>query len=100
MFSVICPVFNKEKELKETIESVLSQDYQDFELILIENGSTDNSLSVIHSFNDPRIKLIQTNQIGPGAARNVGVAQAKNDWLAFLDADDLWEKFHRQKFFS
>ena len=100
MFSVICPVFNKEKELKETIDSVLSQAYKDFELILIENGSTDNSLSVIQSFNDPRIKLIQTNQIGPGAARNIGVAHAKNDWIAFLDADDLWENFHLQNIFE
>ncbi len=94
MFSIICPVHNKENELKETIDSVFSQDFQDFQLILIENASTDNSMEVIRSFDDHRIHVIQAGKIGPGAARNLGVKHARFPWIAFLDADDVWKKNH------
>ncbi|TFV97200.1 glycosyltransferase family 2 protein [Algoriphagus kandeliae] len=96
MFSIICPVHNKEKELKETLDSVFAQEFQDFQLVLIENASIDNSLEVIQSYMDERIHLIQAGKIGPGAARNLGVKAAKYPWIAFLDADDVWEKYHLQ----
>lgn len=94
MFSIVCPVHNKEKELRDTLDSVFSQGFQEFQLILVENASTDHSLEVIQSYQDARIHLIQAGKIGPGAARNLGVRSAVYPWIAFLDADDVWEKDH------
>ena len=94
MFSIVCPVHNKENELRETLDSVFSQDFQNFELILIENASTDRSLEIIESYQDDRIHLIKAGKIGPGAARNLGVKSASYPWIAFLDADDVWESNH------
>lgn len=94
MFSIVCPVHNKENELRETLNSVFSQEFQDFQLILVENASTDKSLEIIKSYQDERIHLIQAGKIGPGAARNLGVSEARYPWIAFLDADDIWKPDH------
>ncbi len=95
--SVIIPVYNKEKYIRQTVESVLNQTFSDFELILIDDGSIDNSLNIIKQFNDIRIKYIsQTNQ-GVAAARNNGVATANGELIAFLDADDMWHPHHLQE---
>jgi len=92
--SVIIPVYNKAQYLKKTIDSVLNQSMTDFELIIVNDGSTDQSIEIINSFNDKRIKFInQTNQ-GVAAARNLGVANAGSELIAFLDADDLWFPNH------
>ena len=96
MFSIICPVHNKENELRETLDSVFAQTIGEFQLVLIENASTDRSLEIIRSYQDARIHLIQAGKIGPGAARNLGVSEAKFPWIAFLDADDVWETNHLQ----
>ncbi|MGP4951607.1 glycosyltransferase family 2 protein [Psychrobacter sp. T6-1] len=97
MFSVVIPLYNKELSIKSTIQSVLNQTYQSFEIIIVNDGSTDNSINAVSKIDDARIRLInQTNQ-GVSAARNRGVLQANNDWIVFLDGDDLWEINHLEK---
>lgn len=93
-FSVIIPVYNKARFIQNTLTSVLNQQFSDFEVLVIDDGSTDESCSIIQAFEDPRIRLIkQTNQ-GVSAARNAGIQEAKAPYIAFLDADDLWEPDH------
>lgn len=86
--SVVVPLYNKEKSIARTIESILNQTLRDFELVIVDDGSTDNSVEVVRSFIDERIVLVQQKNAGPGAARNTGVKNAKADWIVFLDADD------------
>jgi glycosyltransferase involved in cell wall biosynthesis len=90
MFSIIIPLHNKANYVKKSIISVLEQTYENFELIIINDGSTDNSLSVIQQFTDPRIEIISQQNQGVSAARNYGVKIAKYNNIAFLDADDWW----------
>lgn len=97
-FSVIIPLYNKEKSVTTTIESVLNQDYPNFELIIVNDGSTDNSLEVAKSFTDQRIRLIDKNNGGVSSARNEGIKAAKNQYIIPLDADDLWETFCLSEF--
>lgn len=89
--SVIMPVFNSGKTIKESIDSVLNQTYPFFELIIIDDGSTDSSLDIINSYNDNRIKLI-SNTLNKGAsgARQSGINKSFGDFIAFLDSDDIW----------
>ena len=93
LVSVIIPNYNAEQFIGETLESVLAQTYADLELLVIDDCSTDNSVSVIRSYmqKDSRIRLFQ-NEENRGAAytRNVGLFEAKGKWVAFLDSDDLW----------
>ena len=89
--SVIIPLYNKEKHIRRAIISVLNQTYQDFEIIVVDDGSTDFGIEEVKRISDPRIKLIkQTNQ-GVSSARNTGIANAAFDYLGFLDADDSWK---------
>lgn len=90
LFSVVIPCYNKANAISVTINSVLEQSCDDFEVIIIDDGSTDNSVKVIQSFNDNRIKLIQQKNAGVSAARNLGIKEASGKWIAFLDADDWW----------
>ena len=91
MFSIIIPVYNKEKYIEKTIMSIKAQTFQEFEVIFIDDGSTDKSVELIKPFlNEAKFKIIQQPNSGVSAARNVGIAQAKYDFIAFLDADDLW----------
>jgi glycosyltransferase involved in cell wall biosynthesis len=87
--SVIIPVFNTEKYLAEAIESVLSQTVKPAEIIVVDDGSTDNSAEVARQF-EPLVRLICQENKGVGAARNIGINNASGEFLAFLDADDLW----------
>ena len=88
--SVILPVYNSEKYIKKSVESVLNQTFTDFELIIVNDGSTDDTINILNSFSDSRIKIInQTNQ-GPGAARNNALDIAKGDYIMFLDSDDWY----------
>jgi glycosyltransferase involved in cell wall biosynthesis len=89
LFSIICPLYNKASYISETIDSVLSQTNQDWELIIIENGSVDGSIECVKKFVDDRIKLIISSKRGPGSARNHGIMNALGEWILFLDADDL-----------
>lgn len=93
MISVIIPLYNKESTIKASIESVLTQSYKDIEVIIVDDGSTDNSVAVVETISDKRLILIRQKNSGPGAARNAGAKQAKGEWIVFLDADDgLCEK--------
>ncbi|TYA86791.1 glycosyltransferase family 2 protein [Seonamhaeicola marinus] len=89
-FSVVIPLYNKEDFVETTLNSVLNQTFNNFELIIINDGSTDNSLKVAQEFKDTRIKIIQQKNLGLSAARNAGIKKAKANYIAFLDADDLW----------
>lgn len=89
--SVIIPTYNRSHLLPRSIGSVLSQEFSDFELFVIDDGSSDDTSKVVSSWNDPRLHYVRFEQnLGIGAARNAGVAQATGDWLAFLDSDDKW----------
>lgn len=94
MFSVVIPLYNKEKYILRAIDSVLSQNFTDFEIIIVDDGSTDNSLKAIESISDSRIRIIKQPNQGVGSARNKGMIEAKYDWIAFLDADDAWSSDH------
>ncbi|MEX0660709.1 MAG: glycosyltransferase family 2 protein [Candidatus Woykebacteria bacterium] len=98
-FSVVIPVHNKAPHVARSIQSVLDQTYSDFDLILINDASTDNSLEEIEKFDDPRITIFHRDQPGPGgyAARNLGTEKAKSEWVAFLDADDEWMDNHLER---
>lgn len=89
LVSIIVPVFNGEKYLCEAIESILAQTYQTIEIIIVDDGSTDNSSGVAKSF-APKVRYVYQNKSGIGAALNRGIELSQGDFLAFLDADDLW----------
>ena len=90
LISVIIPVYNGEKTIGETIKSVCEQDFTDWELIIIDDGSTDSTLRVIERIVDSRIKVFSFPNGGQAISRNRGIAKAKGEYIAFLDADDLW----------
>ena len=90
MFSVIIPLYNKEISVKNTLESVLNQTFKEFEVIIVNDGSTDNSLEIVQQFKDDRIRIIDKPNGGVSSARNRGIKEANYEWIAFLDADDLW----------
>ena len=88
--SVIIPTYNASKTILETLESVQKQTMTDLEILVIDDGCTDDSVSLVKSLNDPRIKILSYENGGLPTARNRGIAQAKGEFIAFLDADDLW----------
>jgi len=87
-FSVIMPVYNRERYVREAIESVLAQDEGDFELIVVDDGSTDRSVEVIHAIHDPRIRLLHNDHGGGASARNRGLADARGQFVVWVDSDD------------
>ncbi|MBD2156180.1 glycosyltransferase family 2 protein [Leptolyngbya sp. FACHB-16] len=89
--SVICPLFNKEQYIVETIQSLQAQSYSNWELLIVDNGSTDNSVDKVKNIEETRLQLLRSPQRGPGAARNFGLKHSVGDWVLFLDADDLLE---------
>jgi len=88
MFSVIIPLYNKEKHIKETIDSVLNQTFQEFEIIVVDDGSTDGGAEKVKKIGSDNIQLIRQKNQGVSVARNRGAGEAKYDYLVFLDADD------------
>ncbi|MEW9674401.1 glycosyltransferase family 2 protein [Ammoniphilus sp. 3BR4] len=97
--SVVIPTFNRASLLRRSISSVLKQTYSNLELIIVDDGSTDNTKDVVDSFKDPRIKYIKHKINKNGAiARNTGIKAAKGKYIAFLDSDDEWvsEKIQKQ----
>jgi glycosyltransferase involved in cell wall biosynthesis len=91
--SIVTPVYNGEQFISETIESVLAQTYTDWEMLIINDGSTDKSEEIALSYaaKDPRIQVFSQQNAGSAAARNNGIRRAKGRYIALLDADDLWE---------
>ncbi|MFC1826131.1 glycosyltransferase family 2 protein [Thermodesulfobacteriota bacterium] len=87
--SVIIPTYNRALMLKEAIDSVLAQDFQDFELIVVDDGSTDQTSEILNAYREDITVLHQHNQ-GVSSARNAGVTAASGSLVAFLDSDDLW----------
>lgn len=91
MISVVIPLYNKEHTIVNTIKCVLQQTFKDFELVIVDDGSTDNSVKAVQDFsNDSRIKIIQQENQGVSGARNTGVTNSKYEYIAFLDGDDEW----------
>ena len=88
--SVVIPLYNKVRHINRAVDSVLGQTFEDFELIIVDDGSTDGSGDAVRRYDDPRIRLIVQANSGVSAARNRGVAEAKFELVAFLDADDEW----------
>jgi glycosyltransferase involved in cell wall biosynthesis len=88
MISVIMPAFNAEKTIERAVESVRNQSYEDWELIIINDGSTDRTKTIVETVNDSRIKVVTQENAGASAARNVGIRLARREYITFLDADD------------
>jgi len=94
--SVIIPTHNRERWVVEAIESILDQSYSDYELILVDDGSNDNTCKALISF-ESRIRYVFQPNAGPSVARNTGIHLARGEWIAFLDSDDLWDKRKLEK---
>ena len=90
-FSVIIPTYNRQSYLKKTLETVCAQTDKRFECLVIDDGSTDDTASMVRAWEDDRIHYLYQDNQGPAAARNHGLAQAQGTWIAFLDSDDWWE---------
>lgn len=91
LFSIIIPLYNKEQSIASTLQTVLKQTYQDFEIVIVNDGSTDHSVEEVTKVLDSRIRLIHQSNAGVSAARNRGIEEAKGEYIAFLDADDVWK---------
>ena len=88
LISIVIPLYNKEKFIKNTINSVLRQSYKDFELVIVDDGSTDDSVNIVKSISDSRIRIISKQNEGVSKTRNRGIIEAKGEYIFFLDADD------------
>ena len=95
--SVIIPLYNKEKHIIDTLDSLCKQTFTDFEVIVIDDGSTDSSAQLVGDYKDARIQLYKKENEGVSLTRNFGVSKASSDHIAFLDADDLWEVNHLEQ---
>ena len=94
LFSVIMPAYNAEQYITESIESVLSQSYDNFEIVVINDGSIDNTATVVSEIADKRIRLFNKDNGGVSNARNFGIEHSRGKFICFLDSDDLWMENH------
>lgn len=92
MISVVIPLYNKATSISSTLECVLNQNFTDWEVVVVDDGSTDDSANIVSSMGDSRIRLIRQPNAGVSAARNRGAIEAEGEFIAFLDADDEWDK--------
>jgi glycosyltransferase involved in cell wall biosynthesis len=88
--SIVIPLYNKASFIEATLNSILNQTYQNFEILVVDDGSTDNGASLVEACTDPRLHLLQQNNSGVASARNRGIREAKGDLICFLDADDWY----------
>ena len=103
--SVVIPLYNKQNAITATLQSVLAQTYTDYEVVIVNDGSTDNSVQVVQEFFDKhpslqgrdRVRLITQTNAGVSAARNIGIQEAKYDYIALLDGDDLWDEHYLEE---
>jgi hypothetical protein len=89
LFSIIIPTYNRAAYLRQTLESVFAQTFTDYEVVAVDDGSTDETLQVLRSYGQ-QVRFFRQENAGPGAARNLGMTQARGDYVAFLDSDDIW----------
>ena len=100
-FSIVIPLYNKEQYVLDSLKSVLDQTFQDYEVIVVEDASTDSSLEVISSIKSEKISILQhQSNKGLSASRNTGIRNANGDYIAFLDADDFWKPTYLEELFS
>lgn len=99
-FSIIIPLYNKEKYVAYTLTSVINQTFKDFEVIIVNDGSTDDSLKIVSKFNDKRITIFSKDNNGVSSARNYGIEKAQATYIAFLDADDYWHDTFLETIYS
>lgn len=99
-FSIIIPLYNKEKFIKNTLQCVFNQSFTNYEVIVVNDGSTDKSLAVLEKFSDNRLKIFNQKNQGVSVARNTGMAKAQATYICFLDADDTWKPNHLQAFYD
>ena len=91
LVSVVIPVYNRESTIKRAVDSVLCQTYSDIEVIVVDDGSTDNTVKIVNGYQDKRVRVIcQKERGGANKARNIGIANAKGEYIAFQDSDDEW----------
>ena len=93
LISVVIPLYNKEKTIKKTLNSILLQSYSNYEIVIVDDGSTDDSYSIVSNYVESniekqRIRLLHQENGGPSKARNTGAKHAQGEWIVFLDADD------------
>ncbi len=94
MISVVVPLYNKENSIVRTVRSILEQSFPAYELIIVDDGSTDNSLNKVQQLDDKRINIITKENGGVSSARNLGIKNANFEYIAFIDGDDIWHKDH------
>lgn len=94
MISVIIPLYNKEKTILSTLNSIRNQTLRNWECIVVDDGSSDNSCKIIEELHDERIRLIKKENGGPSSARNFGLQYAKGEWIIYMDADDVFFEMH------
>lgn len=99
-FSVIIPLYNKENSIEKTLNSVFNQSFSNYEIIIINDGSTDKSEEKVKTFSDERLRVISNENKGVSQARNLGIELAKGTLIAFLDADDYWFPTHLEALFQ
>lgn len=96
-FSIVIPLYNKEKFIQKTLTSVLEQTFDNFEIIIVNDGSTDQSVNIVKNINNNKIRLIHQINQGVSVARNKGIEHAKANYIALLDADDIWYSNHLEE---
>ena len=98
-YSIIMPVYNAESKLKISVESIIHQTYENWELIVVDDGSTDNSYDVLKNYSkkEKRIKVLHQENSGPGPARNLGIEYATGDYICFIDSDDYFDSNYLKK---
>lgn len=89
LFSIVIPTYNRARLLEETLASVFAQEETDYEVLVVDDGSTDDTLETLARYGE-RVRVFQQRNAGPGAARNLGIQEARGDYVVFLDSDDLW----------